>query len=64
MFFTSSVLLVIFEILVMYYTIIFRGQGAISTGVIVLAQVYIFKVFEQLFNIRNVPLLKFNIWDV
>jgi len=26
----------------------------ISTGVIVLAQTYIFKVFEQLFNIRNV----------
>jgi ABC-type multidrug transport system fused ATPase/permease subunit len=31
-----------------------RGAGTISAGVIILIQVYIFKIFEQLFNIRNI----------
>gem|GEM_PF-466437 len=54
MFFISTILIFIFEIGAIYLAIKARGAGTISAGVIILIQVYIFKVFEQLFNIRNV----------
>ncbi len=54
MFFASTVLIFAFEIGAIYLAIKARGAGTISAGVIILIQVYIFKVFEQLFNIRQV----------
>ena len=54
MFFASTVLIFVFEIGAIYLAIKARGAGTISAGVIILIQVYIFKVFEQLFNIRQV----------
>lgn len=54
MFFGSTVLIFIFEIGAIYLAIQARGKGTISAGVIILIQVYIFKVFEQLFNVRQV----------
>ncbi len=54
MFFGSTVLIFIFEIGSIYLAIKARGAGKISAGVIMLIQVYIFKVFEQLFNIRQI----------
>jgi len=43
-----------FEIGAIYLAIQARGAGKISAGVIILIQVFIFKVFEQLFNVRNI----------
>lgn len=54
MFFGSTVLIFMFEIWAIYLAIKSRGNGLISAGTIILIQVYIFKVFEQLFNIRNI----------
>lgn len=54
MFFWSTVFIFIFEIGAIYLAIQARGKGTISAGVIILIQVYIFKVFEQLFNVRQV----------
>ncbi len=54
LFFISTILLTTFEILVIYFCIIFRWKWIISTGTIILAQSYIFKVFDELFNIRSV----------
>jgi len=54
MFFGSTVLIFVFEISAIYLAIQARGKGTISAGVIILIQVYIFKVFEQLFNIRQI----------
>ncbi len=54
MFFASTVLIFVFEIGAIYFAIQSRGKGIISAGTIILIQVYIFKVFDQLFNIRNV----------
>lgn len=54
MFFASTLLIFAFEIGAIYLAIKARGAGTISAGVIILIQVYIFKVFEQLFNIRQV----------
>ena len=47
-------LIFIFEITSIYLAIQARGAGKISAGVIILIQVYIFKIFEELFNIRNI----------
>ncbi len=54
MFFWSSILILIFEISAIYLAIQSRGRWAISAGVIILIQVYIFKIFEQLFGIRQI----------
>jgi len=54
MFFVSTILIFMFEIASIYLAIKSRGNGLISAGTIILIQVYIFKVFEQLFNIRNI----------
>ena len=54
MFFWSTVLILLFEIGSIYLAINARGNGTISAWVIILIQVYIFKIFEQLFNIRNI----------
>lgn len=54
MFFGSTILIFLFEIGAIYLAIQARGNGTISAGVIILIQVYIFKVFEQLFNIRQI----------
>lgn len=54
MFFVSTILIFFFEIGAIYLAIKSRGNGLISAGTIILIQVYIFKVFEQLFNIRNI----------
>ncbi|MCX6823517.1 MAG: ABC transporter ATP-binding protein [candidate division SR1 bacterium] len=54
MFFGSTVLIFVFEIGAIYLAIKARGNGTISAGVIILIQVYIFKVFEQLFNVRQI----------
>ncbi|MEI6673295.1 MAG: hypothetical protein WCL02_08565 [bacterium] len=54
MFFGSTVLIFFFEIGTIYLAIKARGNGTISAGVIILIQVYIFKVFEQLFNVRQI----------
>lgn len=43
-----------FEIGAIYLAIQARWAWTISAGVIILIQVYIFKVFEQLFNIRQI----------
>lgn len=59
MFFGSTILIVMFEIFAIYFAIQARGQGIISAGIIILIQVYIFKVFDQLFDVRQV-LKKFN----
>jgi len=53
MFLGSNVLIFVFEIGAIYLAIQARGRGTISAGVIILIQVYIFKIFEQLFNVRN-----------
>lgn len=54
MFFSSTILIFMFEIWAIYLAIRSRWNGLISAGTIILIQVYIFKVFEQLFNIRNI----------
>ncbi len=54
MFFASTMLIFLFEIAAMYVAIQSRGKGIISAGTIILVQVYIFKVFDQLFNIRHI----------
>lgn len=54
MFFGSTMLIFIFEIGAIYLAIQSRGKGIISAGTIILIQVYIFKVFEELFNIRYI----------
>ncbi len=54
MFFWSTFFIFVFEIGAIYLAIQARGKGTISAGVIILIQVYIFKVFEQLFNVRQV----------
>jgi ATP-binding cassette, subfamily B, bacterial len=54
MFFGSTLLIFMFEIGAIYLAIQARGAWTISAGVIILIQVYIFKVFEQLFNIRQI----------
>ena len=54
MFFGSTFLIFLFEIGTIYLAIQSRWAGKISAGVIILIQVYIFKVFDQLFNIRQV----------
>lgn len=54
MFFWSTIFIFIFEIGAIYLAIQARGKGTISAWVIILIQVYIFKVFEQLFNVRQV----------
>lgn len=54
MFFSSTLLIFFFEIGTIYLAIQSRWAGKISAWVIILIQVYIFKVFDQLFNIRQV----------
>ena len=54
MFFWSSLLILLFEIGTIYLAIQARGAGTISAWVIILIQIYIFKLFDQLFNIRNI----------
>jgi len=54
MFFGSTFLIFLFEIGTIYLAIQSRWAGKISAWVIILIQVYIFKVFDQLFNIRYV----------
>lgn len=54
MFSFSSLLILFFEIGTIYLAIQARGVGAISAWVIILIQIYIFKLFDQLFNIRNI----------
>jgi len=54
MFFSSTLLIFVFEIWAIYLAIKSRGNGLISAGTIILIQIYIFKVFEQLFNVRNI----------
>ncbi len=54
MFFGSTILILLFEIGTIYLAIMSRWNGIISAGTIVLIQVYIFKVFDQLFGIRNI----------
>ena len=54
MFFGSSLLIFIFEIGAIYVAIKARGKGTISAGMIILIQIYVFKVIEQLFGIRNI----------
>ncbi len=58
------ILMVMFEIITMYFAIKFWWQSAISTGTIVLLQVYIFKIFEQMFNLWHI-FKRFNniIWE-
>lgn len=57
-------LMIIFEITTMYFAINFWWQSVISTGTIVLLQVYIFKIFEQMFNLWQI-FKRFNniIWE-
>ena len=54
MFFFSSVLIFIFEVGAIYLAIKSRGNGLISAGTIILIQVYVFKIFDELFNIRQI----------
>lgn len=64
MFFASTVLILAFEISAIYFAIQARGKWLISAGVIILIQVYIFKVFEQLFNVRQIlKSLNRSIWE-
>ncbi len=54
MFFASTIFIFFFEIGAIYLAIKARSKGMISAGVIILIQVYIFKVFEQLFSVRQI----------
>lgn len=54
MFFGSSVLILIFEVGAIYLAIQARGNWTITAGTIILIQVYIFKIFDELFNIRHI----------
>lgn len=54
MFFISTILMVAFEVIVMYYAIVLRWQWAVSAGILMLAQAYIMKVFDQLFSVRHI----------
>lgn len=54
MFFGSSLLIFIFEIGTIYLAIKARGNGTITAGMIILIQIYVFKIIEQLFGIRNI----------
>lgn len=54
MFFASTMLILVFEIGTIYLAIKARGYWTITAGTIILIQVYMFKVFDQLFNIRQV----------
>jgi len=54
MFFGSTVFIFFFEIGAIYLAIKARSDGIISAWVIILIQVYIFKVFEQLFGVRQI----------
>lgn len=64
MFFGSTLLILAFEISAIYFAIQARGKWLISAGVIILIQVYIFKVFEQLFNVRQIlKSLNRSIWE-
>lgn len=54
MFFGSTISIFFFEIGTIYLAIKARSNGIISAGVIILIQVYIFKVFEQLFGVRQI----------
>lgn len=48
---SSDIMLVSFEILVIYFSIKLRWKSLISAWTIVLIQAYIFKVFEQMFTL-------------
>lgn len=54
MFFGSSILILMFEVGAIYLAIKARGNGTITAGTIILIQVYIFKIFDELFNIRHI----------
>lgn len=54
MFFASSILILIFEVGAIYLAIQARGNWTITAGTIILIQVYIFKIFDELFNIRHI----------
>ena len=54
MFFSSTILILLFEVGAIYFAIQSWWRWTISAGVIILIQVYIFKVIEQLFNVRNI----------
>lgn len=47
-------LIFFFEIGTIYLAIQARGKSLISVGMIILIQIYIFKLIEQLFNIRQI----------
>lgn len=49
--FSSDIMLVSFEILVIYFSIKLRWQSLISAWTIVLIQAYVFKVFDQMFTL-------------
>lgn len=54
MFFCSTLLIFLFEVSAIYLAIKAWGNSVISAGTIILIQVYVFKIFDELFNIRQI----------
>jgi len=50
----NTSLMLLFEFIILYAAIKFRGKDWITTGTIVILQMYIFRVFHQMFMIGNV----------
>jgi len=60
----NSALMIIFEICILYFSIKFWWEDMVSTGTIVLLQIYMFRIFQQMFNIWNVfKRLYRSIWE-